>query len=266
MIPKIAHFVYLNPKVQTLEDFYEVYPLSRGCIPPFMRLNPDWRIILWTHKKLMSFRDVMPYWEIINFLYEGKQFVKACDLLRATVLYMFGGLYCDADFFWYKPIPDTWLPFMQVLAEAPTRAYPEYHEDNKTYINNAFMMSEPKGSFVQEFILQYAQYTKLELLEKTSPALIFAIIRPLAKLVSPKRTMFLPYWVTHPSHWNFTARMELTYENVGNQFPESYGVHLYELSHKVNGVSPAQQKLGYHQARWFLHEMGISPNDWEKPF
>lgn len=87
-IPKIIHQIWIGPKPlpEIVKKFAETW----------RQLNPNFTYMLWTNELIGEILDEMT--EEHRDLYETvESFQAKADLLRYYILYMYGGLYVDAD-------------------------------------------------------------------------------------------------------------------------------------------------------------------------
>ena len=89
-IPKILHFIWLGPR--------PIPETNQICIQSWKDLHPTWEIKLWTDNDL---KDVDPV--LLSKILECKNYGLKSDILRYDILYKYGGLYVDVDFFCKKP-------------------------------------------------------------------------------------------------------------------------------------------------------------------
>jgi len=88
MIPKVIHQIWLGPKS----------PPSK-CLASWKQMHPGWEYILWRE-------DNLP-WEQLpraDFVRQEHTFYGKSDYLRYQLLYLYGGVYIDADSYCLKPI------------------------------------------------------------------------------------------------------------------------------------------------------------------
>lgn len=85
-IPKILHFVWIGS---------ELPAFAKANIEEFRRLNPDFRIMV--HNESILAHDLKSDWNKIDEKYEHALAIRS-DLLRLSVLRIYGGWYFDTDF------------------------------------------------------------------------------------------------------------------------------------------------------------------------
>lgn len=84
MIPKKIHFCWLSGE--------EYPPLIQYCINTWMRVLPDYEIVLWDTKRF-DINSVA--W--VKEAFEAKKYAFAADYIRFYALYTEGGIYLDSD-------------------------------------------------------------------------------------------------------------------------------------------------------------------------
>ena len=89
-IPKIIHLIWLGPK--------PIPKMNQKCIQSWKDLHPTWQIKLWTDKDLANFDFLL-----LPKIKECRNYGLKSDLLRYELLYKYGGIYTDVDFFCKKP-------------------------------------------------------------------------------------------------------------------------------------------------------------------
>ena len=96
MIPKIIHQTYRN------HELPEVYAM---CAKQMIALHPDYEYKFWTDEGMYSFlRTEFPdYWEKFASL---PRVILQVDMFRYFLMYKFGGVYADLDYYMLRPIDD----------------------------------------------------------------------------------------------------------------------------------------------------------------
>jgi len=91
-IPKILHFIWIGGEFPAYLNF---------CLKSWKFHHSDWEIKIWQDSNINEIIDQsnINYNEIPNI---GAK----VDLLRLEILYKYGGIYVDSDFFCLKPIDD----------------------------------------------------------------------------------------------------------------------------------------------------------------
>lgn len=91
-IPKIAHLIWLGSKVP---------PRYKKLEESFLKLHPDWKIILWTDMEAAHFS--LANHKAFN---NARNFAEKSDIIRYEILYKYGGVYIDGDFEFRKPLDE----------------------------------------------------------------------------------------------------------------------------------------------------------------
>lgn len=135
-------------------------------IPPIIhlttkdgKLNSDETIILNKNKKIFCDWEFRIYGDDENlkiiethfpeFLekYNSiKKGVMKADVIRCLYLYLYGGIYIDTDYQFFKMIPDKWLNAKCVI---PTE---HFEKDNTPFLGNCIFFSEKGYPFWYEYI------------------------------------------------------------------------------------------------------------------
>ncbi|MFA5421829.1 MAG: glycosyltransferase [Bacilli bacterium] len=84
VIPKIIHYVWLGGKEKPASIL--------SCLASWQKYCPDYHIIEWNEKSFAKGRH--PF---VDLAIEARNWALASDIIRAIVLYEYGGLYIDTD-------------------------------------------------------------------------------------------------------------------------------------------------------------------------
>lgn len=125
MVPKLIHFVWVNPPLPRLVRF--VIQRWRG-------LNPDWQIMM--HEKPVSEGSIASLYD------RAKAKVQKADLVRLDVLNQYGGWYFDTDVIPLAPLSEfePWEP-------SPGRIAAPWQND-KRLCNDALCMRANDEGFL----------------------------------------------------------------------------------------------------------------------
>jgi mannosyltransferase OCH1-like enzyme len=95
-IEKIIHRIWIN-KNNPLEN--DVLPERYNkYITVWKEYNSDFTHKLWSGKQIIEL--IMEYFpEYVNFYLNLTPFIKKCDFARFVIVYVYGGFYCDIDFY-----------------------------------------------------------------------------------------------------------------------------------------------------------------------
>jgi mannosyltransferase OCH1-like enzyme len=154
MIPKIIHHTAPRDKTKwgplwsvCLDSWYEHFPTDQ------------YTHIFWTDEDLndLAHNDFAPYWD----LYSSFPFdIMKVDIARYMMLYKFGGLYVDMDYYCYKNFHSTISHVDLVMVQALG------HDE---VVQNAMMGSKPKHPFWLDCLEETKRfnYNYIETLSKT---------------------------------------------------------------------------------------------------
>lgn len=91
MIPKIIHQIWIGPKKRP-DIWIDTFRID------YINKNPEYEYILWNEDNIEPLFNDFPIYRIVYDLeqtYNGKS-----DILRYLILYIYGGIYIDADSVW----------------------------------------------------------------------------------------------------------------------------------------------------------------------
>lgn len=90
MIPKVVHQVWLG---RGLPDSLKHLQTR------MLRINPDWSLRMWTEDNLPGLFNEKAYLSLKGLSYKS-------DVLRYEILARFGGVWCDFDMVWLRPLSE----------------------------------------------------------------------------------------------------------------------------------------------------------------
>jgi mannosyltransferase OCH1-like enzyme len=88
----------------------------------FKKLNPDWDIFFWDNNKI----DQLLLSHFSNYrekFWKLKRVIIKCDVARFMVLYFYGGIYIDLDFYCIKPLNELLEFDILIFREIPEHEY-----------------------------------------------------------------------------------------------------------------------------------------------
>lgn len=95
-IPKIIHFVFLNTK-EPIPQFF------KKCLKRTEKFHPGWEVII--YDKHDAERIIKEYVPELLPIYNGYgHYVQRADIIRAILVFVFGGFYMDLDMFCLKSL------------------------------------------------------------------------------------------------------------------------------------------------------------------
>jgi len=139
IIPKIIHFMWLS---ENNDDVPEKYTNN---IQRFRDNNKDFEIKIWTMESMKQFLKSTNtlYYDFFNDL---NLIISKCDFSRMVLLYYFGGIYSDLDFY----CSDSITPYLDrdiiLMEELPE------HEPRNRQLFNGFLGSIPEHPFIKGWI------------------------------------------------------------------------------------------------------------------
>jgi mannosyltransferase OCH1-like enzyme len=161
-IPKIIHMMWLSPNNSPIPEKYN------SNIEQFKLYNPEYRFEFWTTDKAITFikHKVPEFFMAFDSL---NLIISKCDLFRMIVLYYYGGIYTDLDFYCMKNVDS-------LLADKDIIIVKEPREHGKK-IFNGFLAATPKHPFIKGWIDE--MISSLSLLKFTiNPMLVFQTTGP----------------------------------------------------------------------------------------
>jgi mannosyltransferase OCH1-like enzyme len=131
MIPKILHQTY-----KTVDNLPAIY---LSCQTNARELHPDWEYKFWTDEAMYA--EVKNRWPELWPAFQAlPRKIMQIDVFRYCLMYMYGGLYADLDYYFIKPFD--LLDMGCVL--------PKSHD---TRLGNCILASEPYKPIWKEMIL-----------------------------------------------------------------------------------------------------------------
>ncbi len=142
MIPKIIHLMWLDKNNPHNPGFPSKYT---NYMDQWKNMNPSWQIMYWNYSDIeREFPDFMPIIEKIPV------WISKCDFARVLVLYKYGGVYIDLDFFPLRPFDDHVTDRDLLLIYEPQEHSKYWNFDG--LILNSIMGASPNHEFFKGFI------------------------------------------------------------------------------------------------------------------
>lgn len=181
VIPRIIH--------QTWAD-HELPSSLQKTQERIRRLHPDHEYLFWTDSDLRGFIK-QHYLPILHFYDALPKKIQQIDLARLLLVYHFGGLYLDMDYWVIKPL-DGLLGSENCLFGLEPEAHAKRHGMQKI-VSNAFFAATPRHPFIKALIdgiierkstrsVRHPSYV----LESTGPFLTTAIYERLGSLLNAR--------------------------------------------------------------------------------
>lgn len=142
LIPKTIHFMWLakDGSVSGVPDKY------RRNIETFRIHNPDYEIKIWDVEEVNDIikKNLPEFYE--TFL-EITPWISKCDFARFCVIYIYGGIYSDLDFYCSKNIDSLLHDKDHIFSFEPK-------EHGKHHLYNGFFAAIPKSKFVYGWLIE----------------------------------------------------------------------------------------------------------------
>ncbi len=209
-IPKIIHIIWFGGSIpEKFKPFQE----------SFKQLHPTWKIMLWNEESVKKLKLVN------KELYEAaKNPGEKSDIVRANVLFKYGGLYIDTDVKCLKPFDDLHDDYDFYAGMEPVTGIP-------TLINNGVIGSKPGHKILKEYLrLMKGKRTEPNIIYRTGPGVLSEAFWNIFKRKRQhlNRTIILPASYFSPlGHVGLGVNEELEKQGIR---PESLAIHLYSAS------------------------------------
>jgi len=181
-IPKIIH--HICPK-----DFNRWHKKWFICYESWLRLfpSPEYTHMHWYDDELHNIvEEEFPWFlEIFN---EYDVNIKRIDMVRPFILYKYGGIYADMDYFVYENFYDDLNQDKVNICDSPYKSNEE--------VTNALMASPPNNNFWLLILDEAYTYKDTYVLLSTGPQLLSKIYARYSELVH-----VLPYDKFNPPSW-----------------------------------------------------------------
>lgn len=233
-IPKIIHQTW-----KTKEIPQKIYP--QEWHESWKKLHPDWEYRLWTDEENNDFIKTHFSWFYPTYKGYDKE-IKRVDAVRYFLLYKYGGLYVDLDFFCLKNVGPLFEDYKIVLGQMGNDF------ENHHSIPNAFMASTPKHPFWESVFLTLEERKNTDPVSfTTGSCVLHSVIKDwresshnnLSEVkVCDSKYLFPIHWYNQ-SLYEGSLNKEVL-KNPKKMFPEAYAVtfwtHAWEaprtLTHK----------------------------------
>src|SRR5690348_10294229 len=94
-IEKNIHFVWVD-KDPNNKKFPERYS---GHFETWVKNNPDFQIKVWYNSDIKQLLETSCPKNLMEFYNKIPKIISKCDLIRFIIVYLFGGIYSDLDFY-----------------------------------------------------------------------------------------------------------------------------------------------------------------------
>lgn len=140
MIPKIIHRMWLDKNDDFNTNFPEKY---NNHVATFTQYHPEFTVYFWNMTRVKTlFETMMPaYYEAwLNM----PSHIQKCDFARFAILYIYGGVYADLDFSYYRNISPLLNRELLLVLEPPEHSI---NDDIDARLYNGFIGSIPGHNF-----------------------------------------------------------------------------------------------------------------------
>lgn len=195
---RIIHQIWFG-NIQNKKSAKKAYDKMKIYRDSWKIKNPKWCHIEWNKKLCEEF--VKKFFPEYIQLYKGYRYeIQRCDVIRYLLLYRYGGLYADMDYYCNKPFDEALEVFTNdfYLVKTP---------NGSGYVSNSLMYSKPNHVFWKKLLIQmeihktYPIYYSrhMIIMYTTGPGIITRVynenkIRD--KLSSLPSSLFHPYGIT----------------------------------------------------------------------
>ena len=206
-IPKIIHQIWIgnNQEPKQYTNTWRNYIIQ----------NKEYKYMFWDNKNVDTILKQFP--QLSKLFYVEKEWCGKADILRYMILYIYGGIYIDADCVWInnKSLDD-------LIKVTDTNMFAGLVPE-KDYINNAVIGCTPKNKniiYILKFLRQYTVQEYINIRKKkpchivTGPQLITKI---------QHNIKVFPSYYFYPIRWHGLKNIKYHLEN--NINTESYMFH-----------------------------------------
>jgi len=200
-LTKCFHFVWFSNELTEMSylQYLSIMSIVENCSPDSINLFTDvgFKGKLW--KKVKPYVNIYqidrPEFTSIGNSYS--KFVAYSDIVRNLIIKEYGGIYCDFDIIWTKPI-DNLLNEIETLSSSdPIYAIGEQGKNGCEGLNMGVIIGEKNNLFCNEYLKFYSQYDEL-VKEPADHIRIYSTSLPLQILKNnPNLGIILPYNYFH---------------------------------------------------------------------
>lgn len=168
MIPKILHQMWLDKKVPNNDSYPEKYS---DHVSTFNKYNSGFELYFWNMEKVDELFNSEPI--LLKYYKTWKTMpyhIQKCDFARFAIMYIYGGLYADLDFRYYRDLTPLLNRELLLVFEPPEHS--ESHGDDfDARLYNGFIGSVPKHQFWLDWMDYIVQSLKItnEVMDTTGP-------------------------------------------------------------------------------------------------
>jgi len=213
MIPKIIHHIWMGNK--------EIPQNNIFCINTIKELHKDFEYKLWIDKDIdeLMKNDFPDYYDEFNKL---PRMIMKIDMFRYFLMYKFGGLYTDVDYYMFKS-----FDLLENQVVIPCNR--EFEDKTPECLGNCFFASIPNHSFwksLMDTLFSIDRTTIDYQIDKTIDGNILgtgpAFVYNMWKNYNEKNTIYIP----ERKFFHPLTKLNKEYIEELKQNKETYGMHI----------------------------------------
>lgn len=157
LIPREINFMWLSKTTNEMPNKHDKH------IKTFKQYNPDYHIKFWNLDNTRdTIKEHLP--EFYESFMEAQPWISKCDFARFCIIYIYGGIYSDLDFYCNRNLDSLIINKDHIFAYEPI-------QHGKDYLYNGFFAAAPKSEFIYGWLeTMAARITSLhDVLFKTGP-------------------------------------------------------------------------------------------------
>ena len=210
-IPKLFHRIWLGDR--PLPSEFREYETS------WRRLHPGWEFVTWTDENLPEIKNAQAF-------ASARSPADAANILRYELVYAYGGVYVDTDFFCQKAIDSLISDDMCFVARQLDGV-----------VNNAIIGAVPGHAFCQDLVSSLDNHIAAIPVDSRSVLRSGPFYLSSVLLRHPEVTVY-PALLFYPYEWHERWRRD-------EGFPEAFAIHHWTLSGRV-ADRPVRTPIGDH--------------------
>lgn len=159
-ISKIIHFMWLDKN--NVDRIPEKYTKN---IQTFIDMNPTYTIRYWYNTNTENLLQLYP--KYYNFYKSLPRVINKCDFARMIILYHYGGIYSDLDFYCVRSIDDLLTKDLIIVEEPKEHLYTGVKQ-----MFNGFVGCNKNNDFILgyiEYMINNVNIRSLDVLATTGP-------------------------------------------------------------------------------------------------
>lgn len=164
-LKKDFHFIWFgdSPYEMTYLQYFSIVSIFTHCSPTSVNIftdngfkGPLWELI---KSKVNVYKIDRPTFESIGSNYN--KFVAYSDITRNLIIKEYGGIYCDFDIIWTKPIDNLLEEIEAQATTQPIYAIGEQGKQGCEGLNMGIIIGEKDNLFCDTYLSYYSMYDQL---------------------------------------------------------------------------------------------------------